>query len=168
MLTAFTQLQFAEHLYRELQLGRAPPLGTRSPDELLENKSVIDGSRDRPCAHQAVGLLACSWTAWASRTRCPAMKALLAQVVEAEKAAEANVIRRRRNGGHACSLLNTAKVMEGSPLALRMKELETLERGRAHRQDLRGRRSGPGAQWAGEAALSMWRAEGELLHVPQN
>ena len=52
----------------------------------------------------------------------------LAQVVEAEKAAQANVIRRREETAATRSLLNTAKVMEDNPVALRMKELETLER----------------------------------------
>lgn len=56
------------------------------------------------------------------------MKTLLGQVVEAEKAAQANVIRRREETQATRSLLNTAKVMEGSPTALRLKELETLER----------------------------------------
>ena len=49
-------------------------------------------------------------------------------VVQAEKAAQANVIRRREETAATRSLLNTAKVMEGNPVALRMKELETLER----------------------------------------
>ena len=56
------------------------------------------------------------------------MKTILAQVVEAEKSAQANVIRRREETAATRSLLNTAKVMEGNPIALRMKELETLER----------------------------------------
>ena len=56
------------------------------------------------------------------------MKALLARVVEAEKAAQANVIRRREETAATRSLLNTAKVMEDNPVALRMKELESLER----------------------------------------
>ena len=56
------------------------------------------------------------------------MKTILAQMVEAEKAAQANVIRRREETAATRSLLNTAKVMEGNPVALRMKELETLER----------------------------------------
>jgi hypothetical protein len=38
------------------------------------------------------------------------------------------VIRRREETAATRSLLNTAKVMEDSPIALRMKELETLER----------------------------------------
>jgi regulator of protease activity HflC (stomatin/prohibitin superfamily) len=56
------------------------------------------------------------------------MKTILAQVVEAQKAAEANVIRRREETAATRSLLNTAKVMEDNPTALRLKELETLER----------------------------------------
>ena len=56
------------------------------------------------------------------------MKALLAQVVAAEKSAQANVIRRREETSATRSLLNTAKVMEDNPTALRLKELETLER----------------------------------------
>ena len=49
-------------------------------------------------------------------------------LVEAEKSAQANVIRRREETAATRSLLNTAKVMENNPVALRLKELETLER----------------------------------------
>ncbi len=49
-------------------------------------------------------------------------------MVEAGKSAEANVIRRREETATTRSLLNTAKVMEDNPVALRLKELETLER----------------------------------------
>ena len=56
------------------------------------------------------------------------MKTILAQVVEAQKAAEANVIKRREETNATRSLLNTAKVMEENATALRLKELETLER----------------------------------------
>ena len=50
------------------------------------------------------------------------------KVVEAEKAAQANVIRRREETNATRSLLNTAKVMEANAVALRLKELETLEK----------------------------------------
>ena len=49
-------------------------------------------------------------------------------MVEAEKAAQANVIRRREETNATRSLLNTAKVMESNGVALRLKELETLEK----------------------------------------
>jgi regulator of protease activity HflC (stomatin/prohibitin superfamily) len=43
VLKAYTQLaKPAEHLYRELQFGLRAAVGTRSLDELLENKTVID------------------------------------------------------------------------------------------------------------------------------
>ena len=56
------------------------------------------------------------------------MKELLGKVVEAEKVAQANVIRRREETNATRSLLNTAKVMESNAVALRLKELETLEK----------------------------------------
>ena len=56
------------------------------------------------------------------------MKTILARAVEAERAAQANVIRRREETAATRSLLNTAKVMEDNPIALGMKELETLEK----------------------------------------
>ena len=58
------------------------------------------------------------------------MKELLAKVVEADRAAQANVIRRREETNATRSLLNTAKVMESNAVALRLKELETLGRSR--------------------------------------
>ena len=56
------------------------------------------------------------------------IKAILSKVVEAEKAAQANVVRRREETAATRSMLNTAKVMEDNPVALRLKELEVLER----------------------------------------
>ena len=56
------------------------------------------------------------------------MKMILSKLIEAEKSAQANVIRRREETAATRSLLNTAKVMENNPVALRLKELETLER----------------------------------------
>ena len=56
------------------------------------------------------------------------MKTILSKLIEAEKSAQANVIRRREETAATRSLLNTSKVMENNPVALRLKELETLER----------------------------------------
>ncbi|HJW12903.1 MAG TPA: SPFH domain-containing protein [Albitalea sp.] len=130
VLKAFTQLQKpAEHLYRELQFGLRAAVGTRTLDELLENKTVID---EVVTAHVRTKLAAYGIELDGAGVKdivLPGeMKTILAQVVEAEKSAEANVIRRREETAATRSLLNTAKVMEGNPVALRMKELETLER----------------------------------------
>ena len=130
VLKAFTQLaKPAEHLYRELQFGLRAAVGTRTLDELLENKTVID---EVVTAHVGAKLAAYGIELDGVGVKdivLPGeMKTILAQVVEAEKSAQANVIRRREETAATRSLLNTAKVMEGNPIALRMKELETLER----------------------------------------
>ena len=130
VLRAFTQLpKPAEHLYRELQFGLRAAVGTRTLDELLENKRVID---EVVTAHVTERLASFGLhldSVGVKDIVLPGeMKTLLAQVVEAEKAAQANVVRRREETAATRALLNTAKVMEGNPVALRMKELETLER----------------------------------------
>jgi regulator of protease activity HflC (stomatin/prohibitin superfamily) len=56
------------------------------------------------------------------------MRELINKVVEAEKVAQANLIRRREETAATRSLLNTAKLMEDNPTLLRLKELEALER----------------------------------------
>lgn len=56
------------------------------------------------------------------------IKTILSKVIEAEKAAQANVVRRREETAATRSMLNTAKMMEDNPVALRLKELEVLER----------------------------------------
>ena len=130
VLKAFEQLaKPADHLYRELQFGLRAAVGTRSLDELLENKSVLD---DLVSAHARAKLAPFGIEVESVGVKdivLPGeMKTILAQVVEAGKAAEANVIRRREETAATRSLLNTAKVMEDNPTALRLKELETLER----------------------------------------
>jgi regulator of protease activity HflC (stomatin/prohibitin superfamily) len=130
VLKAFTQLQKpAEHLYRELQFGLRAAVGTRTLDELLENKTVIDEVVTARVKTKLAGYgLVLDGVGVKDIVLPGEMKTILAQVVEAEKAAQANVIRRREETAATRSLLNTAKVMEGNPVALRMKELETLER----------------------------------------
>ena len=56
------------------------------------------------------------------------IRELVNKVVEAERVAKANLIRRQEETAATRSLLNTAKLMEENPLLLRLKELESLER----------------------------------------
>ena len=118
-----------EYLYKELQFGLRAAVGTRSLDELLENKSIINevvGAHARKAA-EGYGIEVDS--VGVKDIILPGeMKTILARVVEAEKSAQANVIRRREETAATRSLLNTAKVMEDNPVALRLKELETLEK----------------------------------------
>ena len=130
VLKAYKELaKPADHLYRELQFGLRAAVGTRTLDELLENKTVIDEVVTAQVTTKLAGYgLQLDGVGVKDIVLPGEMKTILAQVVEAGKAAEANVIRRREETAATRSLLNTAKVMEGNPVALRMKELETLER----------------------------------------
>ena len=120
---------FVEYLYRTLQFGLRQAIGTRTLDELLGNKGELDRTvyeytDERIRAH---GLVLDS--VGVKDVILPGdMKDILNQVVTAEKAAQANVIRRREEVAATRSLLNTAKLMEENPLLLRLKELEALEK----------------------------------------
>ncbi len=127
---AFTRLaKPAEYVYRELQFGLRAAVGTRSLDELLENKQIIDQVVGQHLQDKLQGFGLRVLSLGVKDIVLPGeMKALLAQVVEAEKAAQANVIRRREETSATRSMLNTARVMENNATALRLKELETLEK----------------------------------------
>ncbi|MFK8031864.1 MAG: slipin family protein [Gammaproteobacteria bacterium] len=118
-----------DHLYKEIQFGLRAAVGTRTLDALLEDKSAID--------RVVVEWLGEAFSQIGIQVRSIGvkdiilpgdMKEMLGKVVEAEKIAQANVIRRREETNATRSLLNTAKVMESNQVALRLKELETLEK----------------------------------------
>ena len=118
-----------DHLYKEVQFALRGAVGTRTLDALLEDKAAIDRTvADALKARfDAIGISVKS--VGVKDIILPGdMKDLLGKVVEAEKAAQANVIRRREETNATRSLLNTAKVMESNAVALRLKELETLEK----------------------------------------
>lgn len=130
VLTAFEKTANPVDLvYRELQFGLREAIGTRTLDELLENKNIIDEVVTKHIQMRLHGFGIETISLGVKDIILPGdMKTILSQVVEAEKAAQANVIRRREETSATRSLLNTAKVMENNPVALRLKELETLER----------------------------------------
>jgi regulator of protease activity HflC (stomatin/prohibitin superfamily) len=118
-----------DFIYKELQFGLRGAVGTKSLDALLEDKGSVDISiadyiRGKVAEYgievESVGV---------KDIILPGeIKAILSKVVEAEKAAQANVIRRREETAATRSMLNTVKAMEDNPIALRLKELEVLER----------------------------------------
>jgi regulator of protease activity HflC (stomatin/prohibitin superfamily) len=118
----------SEYVYKELQLALREAVGSRSLDDLLTDK----GALDREVAAAAVKLAASGVAVRSVGVKdviLPGeMKTILNQVVEAEKVAQANLIRRREETAATRSLLNTARLMEENPTLLRLKELETLEK----------------------------------------
>ena len=118
-----------EYLYRTLQFGLRQTIGARTLDVLLGDKDELDQEVWRYAAERVRPHGLDVETVGLKDVILPGeMKEILNQVVQAEKVAQANVIRRREETAATRSLLNTAKLMEENPLLLRLKELEALEK----------------------------------------
>jgi regulator of protease activity HflC (stomatin/prohibitin superfamily) len=121
--------KFDEFLYRELQFGLRKVVAAKTLDELLGDKASLDGDifayvRGR-VGEFGIELLGVG----VKDVILPGeMKEILNSVVQAEKTAQANVIRRREESNAMRSALNTAKLIEDSPTLMRLKELEVLEK----------------------------------------
>lgn len=130
VVQARTQLQnFVEYIYKELQFALREAIGSRTLDELLGAK----GNLDREIQAAARGKIEQHGIKLASAgikdVILPGeMKEILNRVVEAERVAQANLIKRREETAATRSLLNTARLMDENPTLLRLKELETLEK----------------------------------------
>ena len=126
------RLSLADHsdyLYREMQLALRTVVSTQTLDQLLQDKNFLNLQVQQIVSAKVLEYGIVVKTVGARDIVLPGeMKAILAQVVEAEKQAEANLIKRREETQATRSLHNTAKVMEGNPILLRLKELESLEK----------------------------------------
>ncbi len=119
---------YVQTLYRAAQLVLREAVGARALDKLLSDKDAVgreirDATASRVSAFgvavQSVGL---------RDVILPGdMKEILNQVIEAQKQAEANLIRRREETAAARSQVNTAKLLADNPVLARMKELEALQ-----------------------------------------
>jgi regulator of protease activity HflC (stomatin/prohibitin superfamily) len=118
-----------DYLYRELQLALRTVVSTQTLDELLADKNSLNTQVLGIVSEKAAVYGIEVKTVGARDIVLPGeMKAILTQVVEAQKLAEANLIKRQEETQATRSLHNTAKVMEGNPVLLRLKELEILEK----------------------------------------
>ena len=116
-------------LYKELQFALRGAVGDRTLDGLLEDKGGIDRDIAEYICTKTTNYGLTVESVGVKDIILPGeIKTILSKVVEAEKAAQANVVRRREETAATRSMLNTAKVMEENPVALRLKELEILER----------------------------------------
>ena len=117
-----------DYVYKELQLALREAVSSRTLDELLTDKGAIDREVAASATRLEAGGLAVRSVGVKDVILPGEMKTILNQVVEAEKVAQANLIRRREETAATRSLLNTARLMEENPTLLRLKELETLEK----------------------------------------
>ena len=120
---------YKDFIYKEIQFALRAAVGSKTLDGLLENKNQTDEQILTYVAEKALAQGIQIISLGIKDLILPGeIKTMLGKVVEAEKAAQANVIRRREETAATRSLMNTSRVMEDNPVALRLKELETLEK----------------------------------------
>lgn len=118
----------AQTLYREAQLALRAAIGTRTLDALLADKEAVGGEIRHALEQRAAAFGVEVRGVGVKDIILPGeMKVILNQVIEAEKKAQADLIRRREETASARSQANTAKLLGENPLLVRFKELEMLQ-----------------------------------------
>ena len=126
-LISITDAQQA--IYKEVQLILREVVGTRELDLFLTDKDGV--------ASETTTKLRSRVTDWGIELISIGirdiilpgeMKNLLNKVTEAKKAAEANLVARREETAAMRSQANTAKILEGNPTLMRLRELEVIEK----------------------------------------
>ena len=121
--------KYGDFVYRELQYGLRKAVAAKTLDELLGDKATLDAEIFAFVRGKLEGLGVEVLGVGVKDVILPGeMREILNAVVQADKQAQANVIRRREEANATRSLLNTAKLLEESPVLLRLKELEALEK----------------------------------------
>jgi regulator of protease activity HflC (stomatin/prohibitin superfamily) len=116
-------------LYRETQLVLRALVGARELDSFLADKDgvVLELEQKLRGRVEAIGLEVI--TVGIRDVILPGeMKDLLNKVMEAKKAAEANLIARREETAAMRSQANTARLLQDNPTLMRLRELEVLEK----------------------------------------
>ncbi|WP_295555757.1 slipin family protein [uncultured Hyphomicrobium sp.] len=116
-------------LYRLIQFAIREAVAARTLDEILAARDTIDREVRAYVTERAATLGAEIGEIGVKDVILPGdVRELLNKVVEAERIAKANIIRRQEETAATRSLLNTSKLMENNPLLMRLKELEALEK----------------------------------------
>jgi regulator of protease activity HflC (stomatin/prohibitin superfamily) len=116
-------------VYREAQLALRAVIGTFDLDTLLSDKEKVakdleDTMKDR-AAEFGLEVLALG----IRDVILPGdMKDLMNKVIEAKKAADANLIMRREETAAIRNQANTAKLLDNNPTLMRLRELDVLEK----------------------------------------
>ncbi|MFW5719563.1 MAG: slipin family protein [Candidatus Dojkabacteria bacterium] len=115
-------------VYKHLQFALRKAVESRTLDEVLDSKSSLDQEVLKEIS-EAVGEhgIKIQETSVKDIILPGEMREILNQVIQAEKAAQANLIKRREETAATRSLLNTAKLMDDHPMLLRLKEIEAVE-----------------------------------------
>lgn len=119
----------AQALYRESQLALRAVIGARELDTLLTDKDAVAGELEALVKAKAPEFGLEVRSLGIRDIVLPGeMKELMNKVTEAKKAAEAALINRREETAAARMQANTAKILEGNPVLMKLRELEVLEK----------------------------------------
>lgn len=120
---------FRQALYREAQLALRAVVGTKELDALLAEKDQVASELDAIVRRNVAAFGVQVVSLGIRDIILPGeMKELLNRVTEAKKAAEAALITRREETAAMRSQANTARIFEGNPTLMRLRELEALEK----------------------------------------
>ncbi|HXU33360.1 MAG TPA: slipin family protein [Thermoanaerobaculia bacterium] len=120
---------FRQALYRQAQLALRAIVGARDLDALLADKDgLVAELRERLApAAEALGL-ELKGVGIRDVILPGEMKEILNRVIEAQKAAEVQLVTRREETAAIRSQANTARIFESNPTLMRLRELEVLEK----------------------------------------
>ncbi len=115
-------------LYLAVQLAAREFVAGVTLDELLEGRDTLTRYLEAQVQPRAEAFGLRLHRAGVKDVILPGeMKTLLNKVIEAEKAAAANVILRREDAAATRNMAQTAKVIAENPVLMRLKELETMK-----------------------------------------
>ncbi|MBL8817732.1 MAG: slipin family protein [Planctomyces sp.] len=115
-------------IYREAQLALRGVIGTKELDLFLTERDSVSKEMEDLLGRRALELGVEVVSVGIRDVILPGeMKDLLNRVIEARKAAEANLISRREETAAMRSQANTAKLLADNPVLMKLRELEVLE-----------------------------------------
>lgn len=120
---------FRQALYRQTQLALRAIVGARDLDALLADKDGVVAELRVRITPEAEALgLELKGVGIRDVILPGEMKEILNRVIEAQKAAEVQLVTRREETAAIRSQANTARIFESNPTLMRLRELEVLEK----------------------------------------
>lgn len=116
-------------VYREAQLALRAVIGTFDLDTLLSDKEKVAKDLESTIKDRAASFGIDVLSIGIRDVILPGdMKDMMNKVIEAQKAADANLIMRREETAAMRSQANTAKLLDSNPTLMRLRELDVLEK----------------------------------------
>ena len=120
---------YRQAVYREAQLALRAVVGSFDLDKLLGEKEAAAQALMDEVTQRIKGLGVQVLNAGIRDVILPGeMKTLLNKVIEAQKAADANLIMRKEETAAMRSQANTARILRNNPTLMRLRELDVLEK----------------------------------------